>query len=61
MRHLNADRWTEICGIRTLRDVLLAVTPADANAVDNVSLLSFVPQPAGLVWAGWARGPMDNV
>jgi len=27
----------------TLRDVLLAVTPADANTVDNVSLLGFVP------------------
>jgi len=45
----------------TLRDVLLAVTPADANTVDNVSLLGFVPQPAGLVWAGWARCPMDNI
>jgi len=45
----------------TLGNVLLAVTPADTDAVDNVSLLGFVSQPAGLVWARWARSPVDNV
>lgn len=47
--------------IRTLRDVLLAVTPADTDTVDNVSLLGFVSQPAGLVRARWAGSPVDNV
>lgn len=46
---------------RTLRDVLLAVTPADPDTVDNVSLLGLVSQPAGLVWARGARGPVNNV
>jgi len=45
----------------TLRDVLLAVTPADADTVDNVSLLGLVSQPAGLVWTRWARSPVDDV
>jgi len=45
----------------TLGDVLLAVTPADTDAVDNVPLLRFVSQPAGLVRTGWARSPVDDV
>jgi len=56
--HTLTDRFT-IGG--TLRNVLFAVTPANADTVDNVSLLGLVPQPAGLVWARWARGPVDNV
>ena len=47
--------------IRTLGDVLLAIAPADTDAVDNVSLFGFVSQPAGLVWARWARSPVNNV
>ena len=31
------------CWLRTLGNVLLAVTPADADTVDNVSLLGLVP------------------
>jgi len=45
----------------TLRYMLLAVTPADPDTVDNVSLLGFISQPAGLVWARWARSPVDNL
>jgi len=45
----------------TFRDVLLAVTPADADTVDNVSLFGFVSQPAGFVRARWARSSMDNI
>jgi len=45
----------------TLRDVLFAVTPADTDAVDNVSLLGFVSQSASLVWARRARNPVDNI
>jgi len=56
--HTLADGFT-IGG--TFRDVLLAVAPADTDTVDNVSLLGFVSQPTGLVWARWARSSVDNI
>ena len=61
MGHFNIDRWTKLDCIQTLGDVLLAIAPADADTVDNVSLLGFVSQPASLVWARWARSPVNNV
>jgi hypothetical protein len=51
----------QLPGSRTLGDVLLAVTPADADAVDNISLLGLVSQPAGLIWTRRARGAVNNV
>ena len=41
--------------------MLLAITPADPDTVDNITLLGLVSQPAGLVWARGARNPVDNV
>ena len=46
---------------RTLGDGLLAVTTADANAVDNVALLGLVAKTAGLVGAGRAGCTVDDV
>ena len=45
----------------TLGDVLLAVTAAHPDAVDNVALLGLVAQSASLVRAGGARGTVDDV
>jgi len=45
----------------TLRDVLLAVASANADTVDNVSLLGLVSQPAGLVRARRASGPVNDI
>ena len=47
--------------MRTLGDMLLAVTAADTDAVDNVALLGLVAKTAGLVGAGRARGAVDDV
>lgn len=46
---------------RTLRHRLFPVSAAHAHTVDQVALLSFVPQAASLVGAGRARGAVDNV
>ena len=46
---------------RTLGDGLLAVTTADANAVDNVALLGLVAKAARLVRARRARRAVDHV
>lgn len=45
----------------TLGDRLLAASTADAHAVNNVALFGLVPETAGLVGAGWARGAVDDV
>ena len=45
----------------TLGDGLLAVTPADTDAVDDVALLGLVAEAAGLVGARWAGGAVDDV
>lgn len=45
----------------TLGDGLLAVTPADTDTVDNVSLLGLVPETAGLVGARGAGCAVDDV
>ena len=47
--------------MHTLRDMFLAVTPADTDTVNNVSLLGLVAKTAGLVGARWARGTVDDV
>ena len=47
--------------VRTLGDVLLAVTAADADAVDNVALLSLVAKTASLVGARRAGGTVNDV
>ena len=46
---------------RTLGDGLLAVTTADADAVDNVALLGLVAKTARLVRTGRARRAVDHV
>ena len=46
---------------RTLGDGLLAVTTADADAVDNVALLGLVAETTSLVGARGTRGTVDNV
>ena len=46
---------------RTLGDGLLAVTTADANAVNNVALLGLVAKTASLVGAGGAGCAVDDV
>ena len=61
MKHFSTDRYAKRCWSRTLGDVLLAVTPADADTVDNVSLFGLVSQPTGLIWARRTRGPMNNI
>ena len=45
----------------TLRDGLLAVATAYANAVDDIALLGLVAQTTGLVEARGTRGAVDNV
>ena len=45
----------------TLGHGALATTAADADTVDNVSLLGLVSQTAGLVGARRARGAVDDV
>ena len=47
--------------VRTLGDVLLAVTAADADAVDNVALLGLVAETTSLVGARGAGCAVDNV
>ena len=46
---------------RTLGNVLLAVTTADADTVDDIALLSLVTEAASLVRAGGARSAVDDV
>ena len=46
---------------RTLGDGLLAVTTADADAVDNVALLGLVAKTARLVRTGGAGRAVDHV
>lgn len=45
----------------TLGDVLLPVTAADANTVDNIALLGLVAETTGLVGARGTRGTVDDV
>ena len=45
----------------TLVCVLFAVTTADSDAVDNVALLSFVTEAAGLIRARRAGGTVNHV
>ena len=45
----------------TLRDVLLAVTATDTDAVDNVALLSLVSKTASLVRARGARCAVNDI
>lgn len=45
----------------TLWHRLLAVTPADTDTVDDVSLLGLVSETASLVRSRWAGSPVDNV
>jgi hypothetical protein len=45
----------------TLRDGLLAVTTANADAVDHIALLRLVTETAGLVGARRTRGTVDDV
>jgi len=45
----------------TLGNGLFAVTPPDTDAVDEVTLLGFVAETTGLVWAGRTGSTMDNV
>jgi hypothetical protein len=44
----------------TLLDWSFTATSADANSVDDETLLSLVAKLAGLVWAGWSCGLMDD-
>ena len=46
---------------RTLGNVLLAVTTANADTVDDVALLSLVTEAASLVRAGGAGSTVNNV
>jgi hypothetical protein len=45
----------------TLGDGLLAVSTADANAIDNIALLGLVTKTASLVGTRWAGGAVDDV
>jgi hypothetical protein len=45
----------------TLGRLLLAVAPADTDAVDDIALLGLVAETAGLVGAGRARCTVDNI
>ena len=45
----------------TLRDVFLAVTPADTDTVDNVALLGLVAEATGLVRTRGAGGTVNDV
>ena len=47
--------------LRTLGDVLLAVTPAHTDTVDNVALLGLVAETTSLVGARGTRSTVDNV
>lgn len=46
---------------RTLGDGLFAVTTADTDTVDNISLLGLVTQTASLVGARWAGSTVNHV
>jgi len=39
----------------------LAASTANANAVDDISLLGLVSETAGLVWSRWTGSTMDDV
>ena len=45
----------------TLGDVLLAVTTADTDAVDDIALLGFISEATSLVGTRGARCPVDDV
>jgi len=45
----------------TLWNWALATSTADTNSVDNISLLGLVSETAGLVWASWSAGTVDDI
>lgn len=64
--HLKNDqsflyRYINTVVLHTLRNGLLAVTAADSNAINDISLFSLVTQAASLVRTRWTGGSMNNV
>ena len=58
---LNLQCSSTDADLHTLRDVLLAVSAADTDAVDHVSLLGLIAKTASLVGAGRASCSVDNI
>ena len=58
---LNLQCSSTDADLHTLRDVLLAVSAADTDAVDHVSLLGLIAKTASLVRTRRAGSPVDDI